>query len=329
MNLKIEDIISYKKILETEDPFRYEFVNQIKDKYMFFKDKIYDIFYFCNPDVEKKMRDLEQINTDFIVKSEEFEIFSMSKSYRNEVKIRFQNSEIIKNKEVYVKHSYGLDNEIHVKNNEIYLQIELPDTPYPKEILLKNFILMKENTTDEEYHVCLELLKLIYKDWNFLLNCISEKSLMPFYLEDSIENLSKYKTKQDVLEYILGGAFPYDLNSLKFDIGHELIQAVMLFLEEKDFSKVYDFSKSIYNNYDIKEPRVLQFKGMFLLIEFLKNYINIKDEELPEEYLSMLYCLNKKVDFNIKTEKELCNITRKYEKKWCENNDKKRQVIKT
>ena len=58
---------------------------------------------------------------------------------------------------------------------------------------------MRENTTDEEYQVCLELLKLVHKDWNFLLDCISEKSLMPFYLEDSIENLSKYKTKQDVL----------------------------------------------------------------------------------------------------------------------------------
>ena len=185
---------------------------------------------------------------------------------------------------------------------------------------------MRENTTDEEYQVCLELLKLVHKDWNFLLDCISEKSLMPFYLEDSIENLSKYKTKQDVLEYILGKAFPYDLNSLKFDIGYELIQAVILFLEERYISKVYDFSKSIYNNYDIKEPRVFQFKGMFLLIEFLKNNIKIIDEELPEDYLSMLYCLNKKMDFNIKTEKEMYDVTRKYEKIWSENNDKKNKL---
>ena len=326
MNLKIEDIISYKKILETDNQFRCEFVNQIKDKYMFFKDKIYDVFYFCNPDIEKKMRDLKQINADFTIKSEEFEIFSMSNCYGEIGKIGFLRTEILKDKDVYIKYSHALNNEFHIKNNEIYLQIELPDTPYPEEIFFKNFILMRENTTDEEYQVCLELLKLIHNDWNFLLDCISEKSLMPFYLEDSIENLSKYKTKQDVLEYILGKAFPYDLNSLKFDIGYELIQAVILFLKEKDISKVYDFSKSIYNNYDIKEPRVFQFKGMFLLIEFLKNNIKIIDEELPEDYLSMLYCLNKKMDFNIKTEKEMYDVTRKYEKIWSENNDKKNKL---
>ena len=65
---------------------------------------------------------------------------------------------------------------------------------------------------------------------------------------------------------------------------------------------------------------------MFLLIEFLKNNIKIIDEELPEDYLSMLYCLNKKMDFNIKTEKEMYDVTRKYEKIWSENNDKKNKL---
>ena len=139
---------------------------------------------------------------------------------------------------------------------------------------------MRENTTDEEYQVCLELLKLVHKDWNFLLDCISEKSLMPFYLEDSIENLSKYKTKQDVLEYILGKAFPYDLNSLKFDIGYELIQAVILFLEERYISKVYDFSKSIYNNYDITtymSKFQLQMYNYDKSIEIIKSNLNRLD----------------------------------------------------
>ena len=36
--------------------------------------------------------------------------------------------------------------------------------------------------------------------------------------------------------------------------------------------------------------------------------------------------VNKKMDFNIKTEKEMYDVTRKYEKIWSENNDKKNKL---
>lgn len=119
------------------------------------------------------------------------------------------------------------------------------------------------------------------------------------------EILSKSKTKHRLLEKLMKTKYHYPLDSLKFDAAHELVGGFDL-IEKRDYKTLYKFALDKFNYLDLTmyPAHLFYVRGLFIITRYLSEKLGISFE-FAVDYLGVVCRLNKKINMNLSTEKEL------------------------
>lgn len=298
MQLFLPNIVTYEKISILKD-INNGLIHLLKDDYIFFYEEIYNMIYFCRKDIIEKMKVLDTITTNFPIYSELFNLFHFSiyhtKHLTSITSITSIETRICKDERCYINTVTDTTKKFYINRKKFFVEINHKESTYPKIMEFKRIPQLLKETTSTEYDVCIKFLQAVSKNYLIFEELGKEDSLMKFNLTFPINYLSKFKSKQDFFEDILGESYPYDLNILKFDTGHELIQCTKLFLNKKDWGTVYNFAKDKFDKMKIISSTKLRFSGMFLLQKYLVDITKINNEKQLEDYITLLYQKKKKL----------------------------------
>jgi len=309
MKLFLSNVTSYEKILELEN-INKELISLLKDEYIFFYEEILKMVYFCEKDVIKKMKVLNNTNIDFPIYSESFNLFHFF-YHPISSKILIWNSiesietRICKNKDCFIDTNANITKTFYIIKKNLFMKTDYQNSPYPHIKKIKTIPKLLEKTTYVEYDVCIKFLQSMSGHFTILEDIRKEESLMKFNLTYPINYLFKFETKQDFFEDILEEPYPYDLNILKFDTGHELIHGTKLFVNKEGWEDVYNYSKNEFEKINILHSSRLRFSGMFLLHKYLIHKTKTIDEELLEDYITLLYHKKEKINSSIYNIKQI------------------------
>lgn len=305
MELFLSNIISFEKVQEVEN-INKELAYLLKDDYIFFYEEVYKMIYFCKKDIFEKMNILNEIKLNFPVYSEPFSLFHFSRFTREQKKfssifsINSIETKVCKDKNCFINTVADKTKEFYINKRKIFVETNYKELPYPKIKNLKTVPKLLEKTNSTEYDVSIKFLQATSGNIGLFEELRKEKTLMKFNLTYPINYLFKFKSKKDFFEDILGENYPYNLDVLKFDTAHELIQCTKIFLNKKDWEEFYCFAKNKFDKLKIDLPLRLRFTGMCLLHQYLADTQNIKDERLIEEYITELYTKKEKIDLKDK-----------------------------
>lgn len=299
MQLFLSNIVTYEKISILKD-INNELIHLLKDDYMFFYEEIYNMIYFCRKDIIEKMKVLDTITADFPIYSELFNLFHFSiyrtKNLTSLTSITSIETRICKDERCFINTVTDTTKKFHINRRKIFVEISHKESTYSKIIKVKTIPQLLEKVTSNEYDFCLKFLQAESKNFSIFEELRKENSLMKFNLTYPINYLFKFKNKQDFFEDILGELYPYNLNILKFDTGHELIQCTKLFLNKKDWEAVYNFAKDKFDKMKTISSTKLRFSGMFLLQKYLVDITKINNEKQHEDYITLLYQKKEKIN---------------------------------
>lgn len=303
MQLFLSNIISFEKLQQYENT-NSELIYLLKDDYIFFYEKIYKKIYFCKKDIFEKMKILNEITIDFFIYSEVFNLFSFSIHQKRFSWINSINSieaRISKGKKCFIDTTADKVKKIYINRKKIFIEINYKELTYPKIMNARTISKLLKKTSAIEYDVSIKFLQATSRHIGLFEELRKEETLMKFNLTYPINYLFKFENKKDFLENILGEAYPYNLDLLKFDTAYELIQCSKTFLNKKDWGDFYYFAKNNLEKLQVNSPIKFRFMGMYLLYEYLIETTNIKDEKLLEDYITYLY--RKKEKINLPLEK--------------------------
>lgn len=302
MKLFLSNIVSYEEVSKIKD-INNELIYLLKDDYMFFYEEIYNMVYFCKKDIIEKMKVLDTITTDFPIYSELFNLFHFSiyhtKNLTFLTSITSIETRICKDERCSINTITDTTKKFYINRKKFFVEINHKESAYPKIMEFKRIPQLLKETTSTEYDVCIKFLQVILKNFLIFEELRKGETLMKFNLTYSINYLFKFKNKQDFFEDILGESYPHDLNILKFDTGHELIQCTKLFLNKKDWEAVYNFAKDKFDKIKTISSTKLRFSGMFLLQKYLVDITKINNEKQLEDYITLLYQKKEKINLSI------------------------------
>lgn len=297
MQLFLSNIISFEKLQQYENT-NSELIYLLKDDYIFFYEKIYKKIYFCKKDIFEKMKILNEITIDFFIYSEVFNLFSFSihqKRFNWVNSINSIEARISKGKECFIDTTADKVKKIYINRKKFFIEVNYKELTYPKIMNIRTIYKLLKKTSAIEYDVSIKFLQATSGHIGLFEELRKEETLMKFNLTYPINYLFKFENKKDFLENILGEAYPYNLELLKFDTAYELIQCSKTFLNKKDWGDLYYFAKNNFEKLQVNSPIKFQFMGMYLLYEYLIETANIKDEKLLEDYITYLYRKKEKI----------------------------------
>lgn len=302
MKLFLSNIVSYEKVSEIKG-INNGLIYLLKEDYMFFYEEMYNMVYFCKKDIIEKMKVLDTITTNFPIYSELFNLFHFSiyhtKHLTSFTSITSIETRICKDERCFINTVTDTTKKFYINRKKFFVEINHKESTYPKIIEFKRIPQLLKETTSTEYDVCIKFLQATSKNYLIFEELGKEDSLMKFNLTYPINYLFEFKSKQDFFEDILGESYPYDLNILKFDTGHELIQCTKLFLNKKDWEAVHNFAKDKFEKMKIISSTKLCYSGMFLLQKYLVDITKINNEKQLEDYITLLYQKKEKINLSI------------------------------
>lgn len=305
MQLFLSNIITFEEVQKIEN-INNELAYLLKDDYIFFYEEVYKMIYFCKKDIFEKMKILNEIKLNFPIYSEPFSLFHFSRFPREQKKfssifsINSIETKVCKDKKCFIDTVADKTKKFYINKRKFFVETNYKDLPYPKIMNLKTISKLLENTNSAEYDVIIKFLQATSGNILLFEELRKKETLMKFNLTYPINYLFKFKNKQDFFEDVLGESYSYNLDILKFDTAHELIQCTKNFLNRKDWGEFYYFSKNKFDKLKIDSPQRLRFVGMCLLHQYLADAQNIKDEVLIEDYITLLYIKKEKIDLLLK-----------------------------